>query len=290
MAAWPSIAEPELLERLAMDDREFAEYLRRAAAALPRRGCDAAAVERALGYPWARPLGSYLLRGSDVELLAGASLAERRRVFERFASTASGRSPLLAIGSNAAPAALARKLAHFEDAEDRTVLALAGKLRDFDVGAAAYLTLYGSMPATLFPNPGAAVAATLLWVTPNQLTQLTWSELSYRLGVLKARFDAHDDDGRFDEVLAFVSRYGAFCQEGRPVALAAVPASGRTAAALTQAQLLDAAAALVLGPGNGAEDLVRAALDDMVGLVVKMEATVEQTSLPFASERWAPLM
>lgn len=290
MSAWPTIGEPELLDRLAMDDREFARYMRALAAAIPPRGCDAAAVERALGYPWERPPGSYQLTGAGVELLADLSAAERRRVLERFASAAGGRSPLLAIGSNAAPATLERKLAHFATEEDRAVLALTGRLHEFDVGAAAQPTLYGSMPATLFPSPGTEVCATVLWVTPDQFTQLTWSEISYRLGRLRTRFEVDDDDAGLDEVLAFVSRFGAFCVGERPVAMAAVPASGRTAEALTQERLLDAAAALAIGPEAMAEALVRAVFADMAAITAKVEATVRKASLPFVSERWTPFV
>jgi hypothetical protein len=287
VSAWPEIGELELLDRLAMGDREFAEYLRALAAAIPPRGCDADAVERALGYPWERPPGSYLLRGAGVELLADLGAEKRACVLERFVSDAAGRSPLLAIGSNAAPEALRRKLAHFPDEDDRTVLALTGRLHDFDVGAAAYLTLYGSMPATLFPSPQTAVCATVLWVTSNQFTQLTWSEISYRLGRVRTRFEV-DDGASFDEVLAFVSRFGAFCVGGRPVALAAVPASGRIAEALTQEALLDAAAALAIGPEARATALVRAIFEDPAEITAKVESTVRKASLPFASERWTP--
>jgi hypothetical protein len=45
--------------------------------------------------------------------------------------------------------------------------------------------------------------------------------------------------------------------------MAAIPARHRTAAALTQLELLDAVARLVLGPDGGAEDLVRASCEDM---------------------------
>jgi hypothetical protein len=290
VSTWPTIEEPELLDRLAMGDREFAQYTRALAAAIPPRGCDADAVERALGYPWERPPGSYLLTGAEVELLADMSAAERRRVIERFASTAGGRSPLLAIGSNAAPATLERKFAHFEAEDDRAVLALTGRLHDFDVGAAAQPTLYGSMPATLFPSPGTGVCATVLWITPDQFTQLTWSEISYRLGRLRTRFEVDDEDAGFGEVLAFVSRFGAFCVGGAPVAMAAVPASGRTAEALTQERLLDAAAALAIGSEATAETLVRAVFADMAAITAKVETTVRRASLPFASERWTPFV
>src|SRR6185437_5226036 len=102
----------------------------------------------------------------------------------------------------------------------------------------------GSMPATIFPSPATEVAATILWVTAAQFTQLTWSELSYWLGRLHTPFAVAEAEVGFDDVLVFVSRLGTFCPAGEPVALAAVPARHRTATALTQEQLLDATAAL----------------------------------------------
>lgn len=288
MSAWPPITDPELLRRLAMDDAEFEEYLRGLLPALPARAFEAAAYEQAIGYPWARPEGSYLLRGADVKPLAEASERDRDDVIERFAASGGGRSPLIAIGSNAAPTVLEAKFAHFDDAEDRAVLALAGRLHDFDVGVAAQPAIYGSLPATLFPSPGTRVAATLLWVTAVQFTQLTWSELSYRLGRLEARFEVEEGDAAFEEVLVFVSRFGALCLDGRPVALKAVPAEGRTTAALSQAEALDAAAGLALGPGADGEALVRAVVEDLPGLVPKLAGSVHREALRFESDRWTP--
>lgn len=287
MSEWPSIDEPELLERLAMDDRRFEELIRTLAAKLPPRAFEIASLERAVSYPWTRPAGSYQLTGADVEPLGDLTAAERERVLVQYAG--GGRLPVLAFGSNAAPETLERKFAHFPAEDDRSALALTGRLHDFDVGVAAQPAMYGSMPATLFPSPGTAVCATVLWVTPTQFTQLTWSELSYRLGKLRTRFTVDEGGAGFDEVLAFVSRFGAFCVGGRPVALAAIPASGRTAEALTQEQLLDAAAALAIGPEADAETLVRAIFEGMGEIEPKLAATVRKASMPFASERWTPL-
>lgn len=288
-AAWPPpIDEPELLDRLALDDDGFRAYARAFVEQVPQRVCDADAFAWACAYPWTRPAGSYVLRDAHVEPLGTLAERERERAIEHFSAGGSGRVPLLAIGSNAAPETLQRKLAHFPDAADRTLLAVAGRLHEFDVGFAAHPALYGAMPATLFPSAGTAVAATLLWVTPAQFTQLTWSELSYRLGRLRTRFAVDDADERFDEVLVFVSRWGAFCADGAPVALAAVPADGRTARALTQRQALDRAAALALGDGAGAETLVRAIFDDFAGLMPALADTLHRAALPFSSERWTP--
>jgi hypothetical protein len=283
------ITEPQLLERLAMEDREFGEYVRGLANSLPARTYGPQALARALGYPWERPAGSYRLSDDGVELLEEMSPAERDETIAEHSAGAGERLPLLAIGSNGAPDVLRRKFAHFPDRPDRSVLALTGCLHEFDVGFAAQPALYGSMPATLFPSPGTAVAATLLWVTPAQFTQLAWSELSYHLGRLETRFEVEEGGAVFDQVLAFVSRFGAFRVGGEPIALAAVPADGRSAQALTQEQALDAAAALAIGPEADAEALVRAIFEDFAGLIPSLVETVNPEGLPFASERWTPL-
>jgi hypothetical protein len=288
MSEWPPIAEPELLRRLTMDDAEFDEFFQGLVERLPARTHDEVTFARAIAYPWARPAGSFLLSGGETSMLAHLGAGERDDALARFLAPDCGRLPVLAIGSNGAPETVERKFAHFERAEDRSLLAVTGHLHDFDVGVAAQPSLYGSMAATPFPSPGTATRASLLWVTPAQFTQLAWSELTYRLGRLRTRFEADDDLPDRDEVLVFVSRFGAFCPDGEPVALAAVPARGRVASELSQEQSLDAAARLALGPEASAEDLVRAIFEDPSALVPKLVETVNRASLPFASERWTP--
>lgn len=287
--AWPPpIAEPELLARLALDDAGFRDYMLRFVAHVPSRACDAEAFARACAYPWERPAGSYLLVDGDVRLLAELPEPEREALIERLTAPQAGRVPLLAIGANGAPDPLRRKLAHFDDLADRTVLVVTGRLHDFDVGFAPHPALYGALPATIFPSPGTAVTAALLWVTPTQFTQLTWSELSYALGRLRTRFEVGDADERFDEVLVFVSRWGTLTLDGAPAALAAVPAEGRAASALTQQQALDRVAAMALGDGADAETLVRAIFHDFASVTVPLVDTLPRRARPFASERWTP--
>jgi hypothetical protein len=286
---WPPIAEQELLDRLAMDEEAFGAFIRAFIEQVPPRPYDAAALAWACDYPWVRPGGSYLLADGAVELLGRLPEQERERVLERLTGPASGRLPLLAIGSNAAPETLQRKFAHFADADDRRVLAVVGRLHDFDVGVAAHPALYGAMPATVFPSPGTEVEATLLWVTPAQFTQLTWTELSYWLGRLRTPFAAVDGvRASFEEVFVFVSRWGAFGVDGAPVALAAVPAERRSALALTQREALDAAAALAFGDGATAETLVRAVFEDFPATIPRLAETLHAAAVPFASECWTP--
>jgi hypothetical protein len=278
----------ELIERLLLGDREFEELIRELARSLPRRRFEPGDYERALAYPFARPHGSFLLGPAGVEPLGEMPRERRERTIARLSAPGEGREPLLAFGSNGAPEVLARKFAHFHAEDDRTVLVLSGRLHDFDVGASPQPAIYGSMPATLFPSPGTEARGAVLWATPAQLAQLAWSELSYRLGRLRTPFETDEGSHGFDELLAFVSRFGAFRHDGGVVALEAIPATGRTAPALSQARLLDAAAALVLGPGAGGESLVRAVFEDLPAALPKIEASLRRQAAPFASERWTP--
>ncbi|MEA2296327.1 MAG: hypothetical protein QOE86_3966 [Solirubrobacteraceae bacterium] len=284
MRDWPELDDAELLERLRLDDAAFQAYLERLAVLVPPgRAFDDAVLERALGYPWERPARSYLLRGGEVTLLEDVDPEAR-------AAVRAGRHPLLAFGANGSPEGLERKLAHFPGAEDRTALVLAGQLEGFDVGPAAMTTLYGSLPATIFPSPGTRVRSSIVWVTAAQLRQLTWSEVSYRLGRLHgARFEPDDPDaGDLDGFCAFASRFGAFQPDGEPVALAAVPALGRSAAARTQRQLLDAVARIVLEPGASAEDLVHALMDRFSRIAPGIRDALRTHAVPLDDAHWLP--
>jgi hypothetical protein len=281
---WPPITEPELVERLALDREAWAALMLGYGRALGARTYDPALLERALAYPWQRPARSYALRDGAVELLDDLAHDARRAAIAAFTRD---RHPLLAFGSNAAPGTLTAKFAHFAGPADLEVLVLAGHLHDFDVGAGAAPTAYGSLPAALFASPGTAVRAAVLWVTAAQAEQLTWSELGYTLGRLDAgRFVMDEADVAVDQVFAYVHRIGAFCVDGEPVALAAVPAEGRTARALTQRELLDACAPLVLGPGADAEALVRAVFADMASVFLRAREAVWPLGRPLPDGAW----
>ena len=164
---------------------------------------------------------------------------------------------------------------------------LAGDLHDFDVGAAPMPTFYGSLPATIFPSPGAAVRASLLWVSDAQLTALAWSELSYFLGRLDGVSvrSRRGSSGR-GASCGFVSRWGALCLDEQIVAMAAVPATRRKAPALSQEQLLDHAASVVLGDGARARELVVAVMEDFGATALRAGEALRGSVRHFASPCW----
>ena len=100
MRGWPPITEPDLLQRLALEDEEFFALMRSYWSAAGPRELEAAAFERALGYPWERPGASYILRGEEVELLGDVDPERRAEVVADFARD---RHPLLSFGGNGAP-------------------------------------------------------------------------------------------------------------------------------------------------------------------------------------------
>jgi hypothetical protein len=260
---WPTITDERLLARLALDDAGFRDFLTAFLDAIGAREYGPAQLTRAYGYPWERPAGSYVLRDGDVTQLDALDAAARAEIVARYTRD---RHPIVAIGSNGSPVALQARFGRFAESADRDVLVLTGKLHDLDIGVIPTVTLYGSMPAALFESPGTAVHASVVWLTTAQVTLLTWAEVGYRLGRIEAtRFEVDGRDADVTSVFAYVARLGAFCPEPdrTPVALAAVAATGRTAPALTQEQLLDRVAPLLLGDGARAEDVVRAACTDL---------------------------
>jgi hypothetical protein len=260
---WPAITDAKLLARLSLDEAGFLEFLTAFGDAVGVREYGPGMLTRALGYPWERPAGSYVLRNGAVTPLDALDAAERARLVARYTRD---RHPIVAIGSNGSPVALQARFGQLAEPADREVLVLTGKLHGLDVGVIPTITLYGSMPAALFESPGTAVHASVVWLTTAQVALLTWVEVGYWLGRIEdTRFEVDQDDAEVTSVFASVARLGAFSPEPErtPVALAAVPATGRIAPALTQEQLLDRVAPLLLGDGARAKDVVRAACTDL---------------------------
>lgn len=171
----------------------------------------AAILARALDYPYATPGSSYLyLDGVATELPPeDPDLTER--------------TPLIAYGANAAPAALGRKLTQLSGVE---MPVLQFELEGFDVAYSSHVSPYGAVPATLVESPGAVAPVFLLHPTAEQLALLTASELNYDLTEVAG-------------VAAYRSKHGCLEIDGSAVGLAAVRSAGRTLPELDEPAILD---------------------------------------------------
>ncbi len=166
-------------------------------------------LRRALAYPYAIPDRSFLQVGKRTLAMPAAApdLAARR--------------PLLAYGSNAAPEALARKLA----AEPDTPLPLIrAELSDFDAVYSAHLSPYGAVPATLAHSAGTAVSLFVAYPTESQRRLLAATEPNYeehRLEGISCEPELGDSLAAAD---VFLSRHGCLLRAGSELALSAIPA------------------------------------------------------------------
>jgi hypothetical protein len=289
MDGWPQVTEPLLRERQRMSTEEFLKPLTELLEAMPTRELEDEQYERAIGYPWERRPGSCLVSDKGVEDLAALGAERRKELVHEYVHESADRVPLLTYGANSSPERLAIKLAHLPEGDHEGLL-LAGDLEGFDVGVVAQPPVFSSMPATLIPSPGSKVRVAVLFLTPAQFTALWWTELTYLVGALTGITLVTDVvEDPIDRVILFISRWGAFCVDGEPVAMAAIPAKNRRSAALTQTEILDAAARMALGEGASARDLIKASYENPAAFLTEHYAKFQAASVPFESEHWTQM-
>ena len=206
------------------------------------------ALARARDYPYPLPQHSYLWRGGAVFAFDPAMTARR--------------TPVLAVGSNQAPAQLTRKFGHDPAAE---IPVQRCDLKNFDTVYSAHIASYGSVPAMLQTAPGATVTLFVNWLSQDQLPVMHATELGAgnyhycRLDDIDLTLE--DGGGALQSVHAYISRRGHVMVDGDAVALAAVQASGRKRQARTTAQMLELAHAR-LASGQGLEAFIVRLIDD----------------------------
>jgi hypothetical protein len=202
-------------------------------------------LERAVGYPYAAPWRPFVQLGR--ETLDPAELEVDR----------DERTPMLAYGSNAAPAVLARKLA----LSDQPVLVVPAWLDGFDVVYSAHISPYGAVPATLQRSPGTRARLHVVYMTKAQIGLVSATEPNYEAGVVEGAVCLPDGDAAVLDPAAYLSRHGCLLLDGSEVALTAVEASERKFPALSETQLLERVRES-LCPGEDLEAFVLANVTD----------------------------
>jgi hypothetical protein len=200
-------------------------------------------VARALGYPFPRPSSSVLIAEG------------RARELTRL--DASGRTPVLAYGSNASPASLGWK---FPEERDAVVPLVRGTIHDVDVVYSSHIAVYGSIPATLQGSPGTRAETFVAYLTDDQLALVTGWEINATYETLRVRLELEVGEPPAD-VGAFVSRHGCLAVDGGEIAVAEVPAEGRRFPAMTQPEVIEHVRAAV-APELALDDFVIGCVQD----------------------------
>lgn len=167
-------------------------------------------VKRALGYPYSRPLHSYLLKDGEISRL------------DRFDPDPC-RIPVLACGSNAAPDQLQRKFAGLTSEEIPVTFA---RLNGFISAYSPHFSSYGSIPATLLPASEASTTCHITWLKSAQLDIMHETEAvgaNYRYSKL-SEIDLNCElTGHHSSIFAYIGRRGYLEIDGKPAILNEIP-------------------------------------------------------------------
>lgn len=193
-------------------------------------GLDGDALTRPLGYPGAIPADSGLLVDGNylamhpagrelgqwpVETPEGAQPLDEALAAAGAAPTAQ-RHPVLAVGSNAAPAQLKRK---FGRRRVPAVLPLVrARAEGISAGVSAHVSPGRYVPAAPIVTPGEASELFVLWLDDRQLAALDKTEPNYRRAPLDKRFPVRLLSGpRVPDCAVYVGRWGCLLdRRGRP--------------------------------------------------------------------------
>eukprot|EP00803_Ostreobium_quekettii_P006300 evm.model.scf_1577.4 EVM.evm.TU.scf_1577.4 scf_1577:20380-24830(-) len=248
-------------------------------------------LERAKGYPYERPQSSFLYVNGSVftfentmwqgidglsDLEVTSKRGEKMSTADALASAEAQHglpenghwTAVLAVGSNAAPAQLARKFPNDDFPEGIVIPVVQAVLQDFDVVYAPLVSSYGSCTATLEHSPGTAVCLFVTFLTDQLLRRMHETEGAYdvcqlrnvhlHLGASPESWSAGDQGSQeLDTVLQYNHQQGTAHlpvegSESSPVALKAIQAFSRKFPSLSQVDMLRSVRAIFAEPtGNG---------------------------------------
>ena len=224
----------------------------------PGSGEQRGRIDRALGYPYGRPSGSYIF-GQSGTVPLDTYLKEHGITLSELIS---GRTPVLAIGSNASTDQLKRKSEKYDLAGEVPVVKAA--LRDFDVVYSAHIVSYGAVPATLRRSEGTAAEIFVTWLDPDQLRAMHRSEaegVNYDFIRLWDISVSPEAGGAIEEIYSYHSKWGCLEAGGGCVSLAEVTAVGRKFAAMEQEEVQELVMEL-LGARGPVCDFIFENIDD----------------------------
>lgn len=218
-------------------------------------------LARAYGYPYSRPVESFLYGvggpGTHVDLnpkvrehSTAQAVLDSTEILHSRLPISHRRTAVLAIGSNGSPEQLGRKYSSMSG-KDGVIPVLAVELRGYDVVYSALITSYGSICATLVPaDKDTCVLLHVTMLTRDQLEVMHGTEGGYdfrRLpltaGALRLRVSPCSA-GKAQwawpshvPVFVYLCSYGALAVNKSPVALSEIPAYGRRLRQLEQARM-----------------------------------------------------
>ena len=180
--------------------------------------------ERALGYPYEAPEGSFLISGGYcTELPSAYEFADRVAV--------------LSVGSNRAPAQLYRKFG-----KEAEIPVTAVNIHGCDIVHVANLAPYGAVPCSAFPSEGAITPLNIAWLDEAQLAIMHQTEslgVAYEFVEWDCHFVEHLHPQPIARLFGYASLKGALkVDDDAPYALDAIATQNRQLKSCSQEQAL----------------------------------------------------
>jgi hypothetical protein len=160
----------------------------------------------------AAPVGEWTVRAGDSDVEASGISGLQDLPLDRFLRDAGGapvaqRTPVLAVGSNASPAQIRRKMANA--ALPTQVPITAVRVHGLAVGVSAHVSRPGYLPATPVADPAAESELWMVWLDSAALAALDATEPNYHRLRLSSRYPVHLTPGQpVTDGWVYLSRHG----------------------------------------------------------------------------------
>lgn len=153
-----------------------------------------------------------MVRTGDTNVEASGLLDPHDRPLDQFLRAEGGspvaqRTPVLAVGSNACPAQVRRKMAEAAVAAQVPITAV--RVHGLAVGVSAHVSRVGYLPATSVSDPAAESELWMVWLDSAALAAMDATEPNYRRVRLSSRYPMHLTSGQpVTDGWLYLSRYG----------------------------------------------------------------------------------
>jgi hypothetical protein len=245
-------------------------------------------VERAKGYPFPRPAGSFVFTHGrtypvphpagpwtpEMEIADGdrtitfAELCERAGAGTR--SSANGgsadyaceeRTPVFGYSSNASPDALSHKFAMLPHA---VVPSIRCHVTDWDAVYSCHVSR-GYIPAAIHPSPGTGLHGVMSWLTDEELDLMNASEnlgVNYEFRPLKGVVATFENGEKVTSPLAYFTLHGELRINDLPVAVAGTTAENRRYGVMAEIEVLELARHQI-APGRELDRMIADAIESV---------------------------
>jgi hypothetical protein len=163
------------------------------------------------------PLGAWIVRARPAGDTSGPS-GPPDMPLDEYLQDAGGspavlRAPVLAVGSNASPAQIRRKLANADLPTQVPITAV--RVRGLAVGVSAHVSRPGYLPATPVPDPAAESELWMVWLDTAALAAVDATEPNYHRVRLSSRYPVHLTPGQpVTDGWVYLSRHGHLLNTG----------------------------------------------------------------------------